>query len=137
MKLYAMLVLVILLLVGCTSPQAEEKTEPELFELNSYVVAQPNGNVQIQENSDTTEFTIRMVDQGFSPDTITVSKGERVGLFITNARELSTFSIIGYPVEDFVHTGNTIYIEFVADKIGEFEFGDERSSTRKGLLRVV
>jgi hypothetical protein len=44
--------------------------------------------------------------------------------------------ITGYNVEAFYHSGGTATLEFVATKKGEFEFGDESRSQRKGLLVV-
>ncbi len=141
MKRMLLLLFIILFMAGCAEhPEtATQQAAPKLPVINTYVVSTPAEEVEVKTAPVIKEITVRLVDNGFSPETIRVNKGDRVGLYITDTQsvDVSTFGISGYPVEDFVHTGNTIYIEFVADRQGSFEFGDERTTTRKGVLYVV
>lgn len=141
MKRLLILSFVVLFLAGCgeRAENTEHRGMPAVPEMSSYVISTPAEAVEVKSAPLIKEITIRAVDNGFSPEVISVSKGDRVGMYITNTKriDVSTFGITGYAVEDFVDTGNTIYLEFVASKTGSFEFGDERSSTRKGMLNVV
>jgi cytochrome c oxidase subunit 2 len=68
----------------------------------------------------------------FEPSTITVKKGETVRLVITSVSNLMPMMTMMFPdhgidIEDYdidytLPVGETVTIEFVADKIGEFHF---------------
>lgn len=68
----------------------------------------------------------------FEPSTITVKKGETVRLVITSVSNMMPMMPLMFPdhgidIEDYdidytLPVGETVTIEFVADKIGEFHF---------------
>jgi len=64
--------------------------------------------------SDVKEFTINAFRFGYSPDTITVNKGDNVKLTIKN-----TDTLHGIRIPELGLKGNEL-IEFTADKTGEF-----------------
>ena len=64
--------------------------------------------------SDAKEFTIEAFRFGYSPDTITVNKGDKVRILINN-----TDALHGIRIPDLGIKGNEI-LEFTADKTGEF-----------------
>ncbi|MDO8517133.1 MAG: cupredoxin domain-containing protein [Nanoarchaeota archaeon] len=71
------------------------------------------GNV-INEN--VKEFTIKAFQFGYSPDIITVNKGDKVRIKIDNTDVLH-----GIRIPDLGIRGNEV-LEFTADKTGEFDW---------------
>jgi len=195
MKKIIFMIIIVLMLFGCTEKVVkEEKTDSieEIPEFQSFIIEGSDVKGVAEEDlgqskTGSKTFVIRVVDQGFSPEEITVNKGDRVGIYLTNMinnddlsgtrdgvdddleegirsgtregydtgseydnegevtlvgqtimfSDVSTFSITGHNIEDFYERTGTIYIEFVADKTGEFDFGDDRKNTRKGKLIVI
>jgi len=137
-----LILLTILLTIGCTVQEtADEPMVPSPSE--TYVTdAQEAEDDQPEQK----EFTIKAVAQGFSPEIVHVELGDHVKLFITNAMPEETsgrdsddairIGVTGYNIESYYHAGGTRVIEFVADKAGTFEFGDESEEKRKGLIIV-
>lgn len=72
------------------------------------------GNVVAQ--SDAKEFTVNAFRFGYTPDTITVNKGDKVKIIINN-----TDTLHGIRIPDLNLKGNDL-IEFTADKTGEFDW---------------
>ncbi len=59
----------------------------------------------------------------FLPSTVTVQKGDKVNIVLNNTDEMDHgFAIDAYGISKTVKAGETITIEFVADKAGVFEF---------------
>lgn len=80
-----------------------------IFALKSFtgkVVAQP----------DSKEFRVEAFRFGYTPDTITVNRGDKVKIIINNADTLH-----GIRIPDLNLKGDDI-IEFTADKVGEFDW---------------
>ncbi len=67
-------------------------------------------------NSDVKEFTVKAFRFGYTPDTITVNKGDKVRIIINN-----TDTLHGIRIPDLGIKGNDI-LEFTADKSGEFNW---------------
>ena len=69
------------------------------------------------------EIHIRAFNYGFDPSEIRVNAGERVKLVITNeAGNLHGFAIDEYGIAVQLPPGESVVVEFLATKIGEFEF---------------
>lgn len=66
--------------------------------------------------TDTKEFTLKASRFVYSPDTITVNKGDRVKINIDN-----TDTTHGIRIPDYNVKGEK-WVEFTADKSGEFDF---------------
>jgi len=132
----------LILLVGCTEKTIEQEKEMEVNYLVSATGTEPKDDEIIRD------FEIRTTAKGFSMQEIEVNEGDTVRLTVTNTisegdvksgrdtNDAKRFGISGYAVEGFYHTGGTLFLEFVADKSGEFEFGDEAHTERKGILIV-
>ena len=58
----------------------------------------------------------------FTPNSITVRKGDRVKLLITALDHDHGFKLEDFGVELVVKKGNTAQAEFTADKVGKFAF---------------
>ncbi len=69
---------------------------------------------KVVTQSDIKEFTVKAFRFGYTPDTITVNKGDRVRIIINNTDTLHGIRI---PELDLK---NNNQIEFTADKTGEF-----------------
>src|SRR3989344_8752344 len=65
--------------------------------------------------SDSKEFTVKAFRFGYTPDTITVNKGDKVKIIINNSDTLH-----GIRIPELNLKGNDI-IEFTAEKTGEFD----------------
>lgn len=76
-------------------------------------IAKSNTGNAIKE-SEIKEFTVKAFRFGYTPDTITVNKGDRVRIIINNTDTLHGIRI---PELDLK---NNNQIEFTADKTGEF-----------------
>jgi hypothetical protein len=137
MKKIIFTLLILIFLVSCTTQNETQKEKPKLQEFSSFVV-DSKPTVEVNEMPIIKTVTIRAVDKGFSPDTVIANVGDRVGLYFTNTRTLGveTISITDHQIEDFYHSGNTIYLEFEATTKGEFDFGDDRASSQKGKIIV-
>lgn len=78
------------------------------------IIALKNTTGNTIKETDTKEFTIKAFKFGYTPDTITVNKGDKVKIIITN-----TDTLHGIRIPDLNIKGNDL-IEFTADKTGEF-----------------
>ena len=71
---------------------------------------------KVVTQSDIKEFTVKAFRFGYSPDTITVNKGDKVKINIQNTDVLH-----GIRIPELNLKGNDL-IEFTADKTGEFDW---------------
>jgi len=141
MKYALILITFIVLISGCVkTEQIKERVVPVPSEV---VVIGSQSDVPVEDVpvEETKEFSIRATDSGFSPDTITVDKGDQVRLFITNLDTQDTdkftrIGITGMNIESFYTEGTSVVLEFEAGEKGQFEFGDETQASRKGLIIV-
>ncbi|MGH7173498.1 MAG: cupredoxin domain-containing protein [Gemmataceae bacterium] len=72
--------------------------------------------------SRTEEIRVTARKYAFVPERITVKKGDRVRLLITAVDHAHGFRLDGYQINRLIKKGNTVIIEFVADKPGTFHF---------------
>ena len=68
------------------------------------------------------EFNVIAKKWDFSPDTITVNEGDTVVLNVESIDVSHGFVLPEFGVSEFLSPGNTVKIEFVADKKGTFSF---------------
>lgn len=68
------------------------------------------------------EFRIEASDWQFSPDTITVNRGDRVKITLVNVDVSHGIAIPGYGFDLKAEAGQTASAEFIADKNGTFPF---------------
>lgn len=67
-------------------------------------------------------FTITASKWAFSPNTITVKQGDTVRLRVNSIDVAHGLLIQGYNINKTINPGETVQIEFVADKKGTFNF---------------
>ena len=86
-------------------------------------------NIQKEEPSSETEevpeikeFNIIAKRWDFSPSTITVNEGDTVILNIQSIDVTHGFAISEFGVSEQLVSGNTVKVEFIADKKGTFSF---------------
>ncbi len=68
------------------------------------------------------EFTIIASQWKFDPNSITVSKGDTVRLKIISTDVTHGITIPDYRINEYLTPGQTVNIEFVADRAGTFPF---------------
>ncbi|MBS3078735.1 cupredoxin domain-containing protein [Candidatus Pacearchaeota archaeon] len=79
-----------------------------------FIVKSITGNSIKELNPEIKEFTVKAFKFGYSPDTITVNKGDKVKIIINNTDVLH-----GIRIPDLGLRDNEI-LEFTANKTGEF-----------------
>lgn len=72
------------------------------------------------ESPKVNEIAVRAFQWGFEPSTITVKKGDAVRLMITSSDVKHGFAIPEYGLDVQLSPGDTVPVEFVADKAGTF-----------------
>ncbi len=87
------------------------------------------------------EFTVTAKQFVFEPTIIEVNKGDKVKLIVTSTDLSHGFSILEYGINERVNPGESIIVEFIADKEGEFTmfcsvYCGENHSEMKGKLIV-
>ena len=100
------------------------------------VAVTPTGTVSAEK-----EFTIVGKNYSFTPNTITVQKGDTVKITFTDDEGFHNLIIDGYNEKtQTIKSGNSDVIQFVADKAGTFAFycgvGDHRERGMQGTLTV-
>ena len=68
------------------------------------------------------EFAITAKTWEFQPSTITVKKGDSVKLTITSTDVQHGFALTDFNVNAPLQPGQATVVEFVADKVGSFNF---------------
>lgn len=87
------------------------------------------------------EFTVSGKNFSFTPSTITVQKGDKVKITFENTAGFHDFVIDEYGVATKqTQSPTTEVLEFIADKVGSFEYycsvGSHRAMGMKGVLKV-
>jgi|TARA_Y100000310_G_scaffold91480_1_gene88840 cytochrome c oxidase subunit 2 len=75
-----------------------------------------------QTTQETKEFTMTAKKWDFSPSTITVNEGDKVILNVESIDVTHGIAIPDFGVSESLSPGNTVKIEFTADKKGSFSF---------------
>ena len=121
-------VILAVLVSGCTTQTTGTTTTP------SATTVSAGGELK--------EFDMMASNWQFDPSTITVDKGDTVRLRITSTDVKHGFALPDFNVSKDLNPGETVTVEFVADKAGEFTFFcnvfcGEGHSGMKGKLVVV
>ena len=81
---------------------------------------------EIKRNGNTVEVFMTAIRSHFEPEIVEVNRGERVVLNITNLERTYDathgFALPGYNITSSVEAGETVTLDFVADKEGVFSF---------------
>ncbi|MCF7862207.1 cupredoxin domain-containing protein [Candidatus Woesearchaeota archaeon] len=107
-----MILLVLLMIIGCSTEPAAQ--EPISGKVTAPATASSDGQVKT--------FEVRLLKQGFVPETIEVNKGDTVRLYVATASEHTGFRIEGLDIEERLPKEESAVIEFTADKSGVFEY---------------
>jgi cytochrome c oxidase subunit 2 len=83
--------------------------------------AQISAEQSIQETT-IKEFTLTAKKWEFEPSVITVNQGDKVKLSITSIDVSHGISLPEFGVNEILSPGQTVVIEFVADRKGSFDF---------------
>lgn len=113
-----------------------KSTTPQYTQITA---ATPN---QISPQSQVKEFTITGQNFSFTPNKITVNKGDTVKITFKNNEGMHDFVIDQFNVRtNLVKAGGQQTIQFIADTAGVFEFycsvGSHRQMGMKGSLEVM
>ena len=136
MKRYALgalLVLVVLLMYGCaqqavtgTQPEPtidETPVEPVVEEVATVKEPEKPVETKTEEPKEVVrEFTMTAKRFEYDPSTITVNKGDKVKITITSMDTTHGFRLPEFEISEEISPNNPVTIEFVADKIGDFDF---------------
>jgi cytochrome c oxidase subunit 2 len=139
MKLFSVLAILLfsgILLFGCTAsgPQgtaspavqvtqaatptqgAQTATPTQTLKASAPATSTPQGTASMQE------FRLEAKNWEWTPSTITVRKGIPVKLTITSTEGNHGFGLPEFGVSKTVNSGETVVVQFVPGKAGEFEF---------------
>jgi cytochrome c oxidase subunit 2 len=118
--LMGILLSIVLIVSGCTGSAPESQSTQDIQEEGASVSDSPS------EESDSTgevkEFSLTVKKFSFTPGEITVKKGDTVRLTITSEDTSHGFSLPDFDVNEQIPSGESVSIEFIADKSGEFTF---------------
>ncbi len=113
-----------------------EKAAPAVMQ----VVPSSSPSSVMKAESATKSFVLETGSFYFTPDKISVKKGDTVKLTVTNKGGMHKFVIDEFQVKTLLPTGKPTEITFVADKVGTFEFycaiGQHRVMGQKGTLVI-
>lgn len=104
-------------------------------------VVNTNVTVSTETTAPVKKFTVTGKNFSFTPNMITVKKGDKVKITFKNTQGFHDFVIDGYRAAtiQFAAPGEEI-LEFTADKAGSFEYycsvGTHRMMGMKGILKV-
>ncbi len=86
------------------------------------VVVQESYAKTAPEINSVRQFTMTAKQWEFSPDTITVNKGDTVVLSVRSIDVAHGFALPEFGVNEQLEPGKVVEVEFVADKTGTFSF---------------
>ncbi|MBI2676099.1 MAG: cupredoxin domain-containing protein [Candidatus Aenigmarchaeota archaeon] len=134
MKASILLISLVLLVAGCIQTQSSQPSPTqEPTQLPASPESTPSPTVTPSPTSAPTadlaplrEFKVTAKNWAFEPDTLEAVKGDRVRITITSLDD-GIGSGHGFALPDFnvnkaFKKGETVQVEFVADKAGEFRF---------------
>ncbi|MDO8493628.1 MAG: cupredoxin domain-containing protein [bacterium] len=132
------LIVVIILLVGGIFIRRASPTPQVLPTAETTPSPAPEAT---QTTSSVKEFVVTGSNFTYSPNTISVKKGDKVKIIFKNADGFHDFKIDEYGVfTQKIGAGKEETIQFVADKAGSFEYycsiGSHRQMGMKGTLTV-
>lgn len=147
--LFLLLIVFSVTLVGCnlvssptTKETPEESNTTEVTE-NEVISATPTPETSILE-SDNSDVKVFELDGGmfyFTPNEIKVKEGDTVKIVLNSVDGMHDWVVDEFNAKtEIANTGETVEVEFVADKAGTYEFycsvGQHRANGMVGTLIV-
>ena len=117
--LYILGLLAVVIVAGCT--YAAQETGKSAEAVNEIVAEESAAGVSEALN-EVKEFTMTARQWEFDPEVVRVNKGDTVRLFIQSIDVTHGFALPDFGVNERLSPGQTVEIEFVADKAGKFTF---------------
>ena len=123
-----LIILTGLTLIGCSEQESEATLRVPASgneNIDEMVVQDDQGNVvgDLDEGSNNAkDFVIKAKQWEFKPSVITVNEGDMVRLLITSEDVTHGFRLPEFGVSEILKSGQTVNIEFIADKKGTFSF---------------
>jgi len=144
----AIVVLTVLLLLGggvyfasshksATPTAAKQNAVEGMATVAPTMTLAPSGTASAEK-----EFTVVGENYSFSPNQLTVKKGDKVKITFSDEGGFHNLAIDGYNEKTAtIRTGNSAVVEFTADKAGSFAFycsvGNHREQGMQGTLIVT
>ena len=120
--IYVVLLMVSFLsLVSCAEKLADPRPNSNQPTTENPIISPPE-NTDSTTPPSTKEFIMTARQWEFEPSSIKVNVGDTVKLIITSTDVTHGIRIPAFDVSERLTSGNTIEIEFVADKLGTFDF---------------
>lgn len=114
-KIILFLILISLIfLAGCS----HEEQNPT----RGSTVNEPSDSENTPNSANLKEFTMTAEQWQFTPSAIEVNEGDTVKIKITSADVTHGFSLPDFGIRETLNYGETVEIEFIADKKGTFTF---------------
>ena len=128
-KLGIFSVLLVLLLVGCSSQSNSQPAQNANTGTTGYAVAgSPNTAASTSDqnaglsNAPVKEFTMTAKDWEFDPSTITVNKGDRVIIHVKSLDVQHSLALPDFGINQDLQPGQEETVDFIADKTGTYDF---------------
>lgn len=139
--LIVLAVVIVLVIVGFfvyRDRQAEERFSPKMPVSDEMMESTPEGEMA-SPSGEVKQFTVDGSNYSFVPNSITVNKGDTVKITFKDDDGLHNLSIEGYNVSTAtLSAGGSSTVEFVADKVGTFEyFCNVDSHREKGMVGTL
>lgn len=135
-KAIALILILTLLVFGCSKQTTltDDTQETEIEDVNT-------GANEVITPGDVKEFTIDGSSYRFSPNILSVNKGDIVRINFANSEGKHDLKIDGYNIgTKVIDGGQSDVLEFTADKTGEFEYycsiGEHRQMGMVGKIVV-
>ncbi|HIH25899.1 cupredoxin domain-containing protein [Candidatus Woesearchaeota archaeon] len=135
-KAIALILILTLLVFGCSKQTTltDDTQETEIEDVNT-------GANEVITPGDVKEFTIDGSSYRFSPNILSVNKGDIVRINFVNSEGKHDLKIDGYNIgTKVIDGGQSDVLEFTADKTGEFEYycsiGEHRQMGMVGKIVV-
>lgn len=105
------------------------------------VVMEPKKEAPPEEEIRIREMSVLATNWRFEPEEIVVRKGERVKLVVRGEWSDHGFALPEFEIDRYIKEGDTVTVEFIADKVGEFPFScnvycGTGHEWMRGVLRV-
>ncbi len=140
-----LIVIAVWFLMGKNKSEAPMVDQSQNVSQKNPVDTKPASNPVVKVPPTTTtavkEFTVTGKNFSFDPSIITVKKGDKVKITFNNTQGFHNFVIDEFGVATKqVQSPDTEVLEFIADKVGSFEYycavGSHRAMGMKGTLKV-
>lgn len=114
-KLTLLLILGLLLIIGCSQNITPQET-------TITGEAMSDGESKTKLTGEIKEFDMTAKNWEFVPNTIEVNLGDKVELYVESVDVTHGFRLPEFGINERLEPGNTVNVEFIADKKGTFSF---------------